>query len=133
MTISRSEARARAAAADLEVIRFSSVEPDTINYEIYDAHKRGLANLVWWEVPKRMLANLIWWPDGTRTIELVDESDRGTVVWWGDEALERCSADFLALVRDLATKLDEWADWLREPGQVWHADADAALPSVEGA
>ena len=93
----------------LSPVRFSPVEPDTVNYEI-------------WGPGGDMLADLAWDPDGNRKICFWDGFDDPTEVTWGDPALEQCSPDFRALVLELSELLDEWAAALRTPGNIWHPD-----------
>jgi len=93
----------------MEILRFSPVEPDTINYEIYD-------------LKRRMLANLAWGADGSRSIAFCDDADRWTEVSGDEEALARCSEDFRSKIRELSDLLDEWDADLRRAGNIWHPD-----------
>jgi hypothetical protein len=82
------------AASDLKIVRFSPIDPDTINIEV-------------WTPDDRLAAELIWDFNGSKVIS------------FGSEKVEIDAEGFMILVSELSVELDQWAHGLRKPDGAW--------------
>ncbi len=82
------------AVSDLKIVRFSPIDPDTINFEV-------------WTPDDRLAAELIWDFNGSKVIS------------FGSESVEIDAVGFISLMSQLSAELDQWADALRQPDGTW--------------
>jgi hypothetical protein len=83
-----------AVVSEFRIVRFSPVDPDTINVEVSTPDDR-------------LVAELVWGFDGSKVIS------------FGPECVKADAASFTKLMFELSAELDQWADNLRQTGGAW--------------